>query len=157
MPDRDHRRALIRRLLQEQVVSSQEELASLLAERGVVATQATLSRDLRDMGVTRRPTAAGPRYALDPKARYMAALRKVVAMEIQDVKHNGHVVVVRTLTGRAEGVGGFLDGLQSPDILGTIAGDDTVLVVPADITHCSRLAADILALTGEAAGETEGP
>jgi len=73
-------------------------------------------------------------------------LRQVVGMEIQGVRHNGSLVVVRTLAGRAEGVAGFLDGRGHANVLGTVAGDDTVLVVPADISLCDELVADILEL-----------
>lgn len=146
MSERDHRRALIRRLLQDQPIASQEELAALLEARGVRCTQATLSRDLRDLGVARTQGPDGPRYVLDPKNRYMAALRAVVGMEIQGVQHNGTLVVVRTLTGRAEGVAGFLDSWGNADILGTVAGDDTVFVAPADARRTDALANAIRAL-----------
>lgn len=147
--DKRRRRALIRRLLQEEVVSSQDQLASLLESSGVRCTQATLSRDLRDMGVTRERGPNGLRYRLDHRARYMKVLRQVVGMEITAVHHNGAMVVIRTLTGRAEGVAGFLDGWDNPDILGTVAGDDTVFVAPASLDRCDALVDTIQALTLE--------
>lgn len=146
MSDREHRRALIRRLLQERQIGSQEDLATLLEERGVACTQATLSRDLRDLGVARERGLGGPRYRLDPKNRYLEILREVVGMEIQNVRHNGVMVVVRTLTGRAEGVAGFLDSYGNPDILGTVAGDDTVFICPTDTGRTEALAEAIRAL-----------
>jgi transcriptional regulator of arginine metabolism len=139
MSDRNHRRALIRRVLVECEVGSQEQLAELLRERGVGCTQATLSRDLRDMGVTRVAGTSGPRYQLDPRAAYRQALRKVVGMEILDVRHNGSLVVVRTLAG-------YLDEGGIPDILGTVAGDDTLFVAPTQSTRAAALAAAIAAL-----------
>ena len=75
---------MIRQLLQEHHVSSQEQLARLLSLHGVSSTQATLSRDLRDMGVNRMMTPMGPRYQFDQRARYMRALLAVVGMEIVD-------------------------------------------------------------------------
>lgn len=146
MSDREHRRALIRRLLEEQEIASQEELAALLERQGVICTQATLSRDLRDLGVFRERGPKGPRYRLDPRNRYMLALRAVVGMEILGVKHNTVLVVVRTLTGRAEGVAGFLDAWKNDDILGTVAGDDTVFVAPSHPSRCEALADAIRAL-----------
>ena len=146
MSERDHRRALIRRLLQEHDIASQDELAALLEQRGVSCTQATLSRDLRDLSVVRAQGPAGPIYRFDAKDRYMSALRQVVGMEIQGVRHNGALVVIRTLTGRAEGVAGFLDTWKNPDILGTVAGDDTVFVAPADTARTEALAVAIAAL-----------
>lgn len=146
MSDKRKRQLHIRTLLTQQVVSSQEQLVNLLADLQIDVTQATLSRDLRDMGVERRRVEDGVRYVLDPKARYLKMLRQVVGMEIQGVRHNGSLVVVRTLAGRAEGVAGFLDGRGHANVLGTVAGDDTVLVVPADISLCDELVADILEL-----------
>lgn len=151
MSDREHRRALIRNLLSEQAIGSQEDLATLLEQRGVVCTQATLSRDLRDLGVVRERGPSGPRYRLDPRNRYLEVLREVVGMEIQNVRHNGVMVVVRTLTGRAEGVAGYLDSWGNPDILGTVAGDDTVFVSPADTARTVALADAIRALMDGAA------
>ena len=147
MSDRDARRALIRQVLQDEHVSSQEQLMNLLAERGVSTTQATVSRDLRDMGITRSMTAHGPRYRVDQRARYMRALLQVVGMEIVDIRHNGSMVVLRTLSGRAEGVAALLDSRDDFDILGTVAGDDTVFVCPTDPANCDDLVAAIRALT----------
>ncbi len=79
----------------------------------------------------------------------MKVLRQVVGMEITAVHHNGAMVVIRTLTGRAEGVAGFLDGWDNPDILGTVAGDDTVFVAPASLDRCDALVDTIQALTLE--------
>ncbi len=149
MADKRRRRALIRRVLQEEAISSQDQLAGLLEANGVPCTQATLSRDLRDMGVTRERGHSGMRYRLDHRARYMKMLRQVVGMEITTVVHNGSMLVIRTLTGRAEGVAGFLDGWDNPDIMGTVAGDDTVFVCPISVDRCDALVAAILELTLE--------
>lgn len=154
MSDREHRRALVRRLLGEREIASQDELASLLEEHGVACTQATLSRDLRDLGVVREQGPNGPRYRLDARNRYHQALRQVVSMEIQSVRHNGTLIVVRTLTGRAEGVAGFLDSWKNADILGTVAGDDTVFVAPVDAGRTVALAEAIRALMD---GEDQAP
>jgi transcriptional regulator of arginine metabolism len=145
--ERDSRRALIRQVLEEEHVSSQDQLMRLLAEHGVVTTQATVSRDLRDLGITRSMTSRGPRYRVDQRARYMRALMAVVGMEIVDIRHNGSLVVVRTLAGRAEGVAALLDSRDDFDILGTVAGDDTVFIAPTDPNKCDDLVAAIRALT----------
>jgi transcriptional regulator of arginine metabolism len=146
--EKQRRRSGIRRLLQETVVSSQDQLVALLNELGVVCTQATLSRDLRDMGVTRERTAdGGHRYVVDPRARYLTALREVVGMEVLQVRHNGSLIVVRTLSGRAGGVAAFLDEQQDPRILGTLAGDDTVFIAPADTAGIDSLMVSICAIS----------
>lgn len=137
----------IRDLLQQHEVASQDQLATLLAEQGIQVTQATLSRDLRDMGVSKKPGSDGTiRYQLDLKARYLKMLRAVVGMEIQGVRHNGSLIVIRTLSGRAEGVAAYIDGRNHPNVLGTVAGDDTVFVAPLDTSRCDELVAEINAL-----------
>ena len=143
MGTRQDRRKLIRSLLQDNVVSSQEQLAGLLRSAGVACTQATLSRDLRDMGIIRDRGPDGPVYRVDQRARYMEVLRQVVGMEITSVRHNASLIVLGTLQGRASGVAGFLDGWDNPRILGTVAGDDTVFVAPAQLSDCAALAAEI--------------
>ena len=140
MADRKHRRRLIRQLLQQHVVSSQEQLVELVRSAGVSCTQATLSRDLRDMGITRDRGPDGPVYRNDHHGRYLKKLSEVVGMEITQVAHNGFLVVVRTLPGRAGGVAGFLDGSDDPRILGTVAGDDTVFIAPRNPSDCDALA-----------------
>lgn len=147
MTDKQKRRRLVRQVLREEVVSSQEQLASLLSERGVPCTQATLSRDLRDMGVSRERTDAGLRYVLDNRARYLAALREVVGMEILDVRHNGSLIVLRTLAGRAQGVAAYIDESNDPRVLGTVAGDDTVFIAPAEAARIDALAEAFLSLS----------
>jgi len=139
MGDRKRRRRLIRDLLQQHVVSSQDQLATLLGEAGVACTQATLSRDLRDMGITRDRGPDGPVYRYDHHGRYLKKLAEVVGMEVTHVAHNGSMVVVRTLPGRAGGVAGFLDGWDDARILGTVAGDDTVFIAPVSTSDCDAL------------------
>ena len=155
MTSRQRRRAAIKRLLLTQRISSQEELVGLLEKQGISCTQATLSRDLRDMSVVRRSTASGPVYTVDRSATYIQALRRVVAMEILTVRHNGSLVVIRTLNGRAEGVAAVLDGWGHDNILGTVAGDDTVFVAPVVLDELDRLADDIRAL--ETLSEEDAP
>jgi transcriptional regulator of arginine metabolism len=146
MSVREQRRNAIKRLIHEHRVSSQDELVRLLAAEHIHCTQATLSRDLRDMGVIRKNTPAGPVYKADKSAGYIEVLRRVVGMEILNVRHNGTLIVIRTLAGRAEGVAGFLDNWGHDNVLGTVAGDDTVFLAPADLNLIDKLVADIQAL-----------
>ncbi len=146
---RSLRHSLIKRLVQENEVGSQEELVGLLQAEGVECTQATLSRDLRDLGVVRKNTSDGPVYLLDRSSDYMHALRRVVGMEILGVRHNGSLIVIRTLSGRAEGVAAYLDVNGNQKILGTVAGDDTVFVAPVDLSRIEELSNQIRALGQE--------
>jgi transcriptional regulator of arginine metabolism len=146
MNPRERRRSLIKRIIVEHRIGSQDELVRLLAMHGVQCTQATLSRDLRDMNVVRRNTAHGQVYMADRSPAYLEAFRRVVGMEILNVRHNGVMVVIRTLAGRAEGVAAFLDTWGHANILGTVAGDDTVFVAPIDTTKTLDLVRDIQGL-----------
>ena len=124
------RHLAIKQIILSRKVRTQEELCDALNKRKLRVTQATLSRDLAELGVSRVHTAAGFHYAL-PHTASVDVLKSMVGAEILGVTANETLVVVRTLIGHAHGVGVYLDGLNSPDILGTIAGDDTVIVVPA--------------------------
>lgn len=129
-----HRRHTILRLLEEHVIESQEQLAQLLAEAGQPVNQATLSRDLRSLGVVKAPQGGGgARYvegATRPWDREVAVgnlrgfLREIVA--------SGNLLVLRTRVGGAQPVGLALDRLPVPGIIGTVAGDDTVMAVLAE-------------------------
>ena len=126
------RREAIVELLGERRVASQDELAKLLRQRGIRATQATLSRDLRSLGIGRVPTDAGPRYVLPgPSRDVVDTRRRQIELEtfVHDLRVIGNLVVVRTPPGNAHGVARCLDLLGWDEVAGTLAGDDTVLVV----------------------------
>lgn len=127
--NKPQRHFAIKEILQSQVVSSQEELASLLKRRGFSVTQATLSRDLAELGVVRIHTEQGLRYTINEHIEE-TKVAPLIGREVTAIEHNEVLVVIRTLPGRAPGVASYLDSLHSPLILGTVAGDDTVFVTP---------------------------
>ena len=110
-------------------VSSQDKLRLELRRRGFRVTQATLSRDLKELGVGRAPSGNGARYFLRPAAE-VQVLRPLVGAEVLSISSNESVIVVHTLPGCANAVGEFLDSLNSGEIIGTIAGDNTLLIIP---------------------------
>ncbi len=123
---------------------SQEELQRLLAERGFEATQPTLSRDVREIGLVK--TARG--YALPgvPDAglaaeRGAGRLERVLADSVLSVRAAGSLVVVRTPPAGAHPVARVIDEASLPEAMGTIAGDDTVFVAAADAASARALAA----------------
>lgn len=127
------RRRAVRAILAERVVTSQSELAGLLAERGFPATQATVSRDLRAVGAVKARGSDGTlRYMREsgPSSRGTRdALATVLSNYAESVRPGGEVVVVRTPPGAAQVVAAAIDRADLPGILGTVAGDDTILVV----------------------------
>jgi transcriptional regulator of arginine metabolism len=112
-------------------IGSQEDLRLLLTKRGWDVTQSTLSRDLRDLRIARVPTDRGVRYVVnevaDDQARTpLAAILPQLMIRLDGVSH---MIVLKTVIGGAQAVASAVDKEASADILGTIAGDDTILMV----------------------------
>ena len=138
------RRQAIRRLIQGRKVATQEDLRSLLASQGFDVTQGTLSRDLARLGARRAPGAEGGTvYELPPEgaAAVTASPGLLEALDplVRGVRDNGALVVVHTTPGAAQAVALALDQARLPEVLGTIAGDDTVFVAPVQAASASRL------------------
>lgn len=110
-------------------VVSQEDLRRRLLKRGCAVTQATLSRDLKDLGVAWVAGPEGGHYVLQP-AGEVQALRPLVGAEVVSIRSNESMIVIGTLPGCANTIGEFVDVLHHPEIIGTVAGDNTVLVIP---------------------------
>jgi len=129
MSAKANRQSLIKDLLNTKVIGSQEELARLLLKKKISATQATLSRDFAELGVVRTITENGIRYILNSDEAGKQ-IGKLVSYEIISIESNEQLIVLRTLAGRAQGVAHYIDRLNKQEIIGTVGGDDTVLVVP---------------------------
>lgn len=147
---RQHR---IARLLEQQAVSSQSQLVDLLAADGVVATQATVSRDLEELGAVKVRMGGGEAvYAVPelPKDRPAPEdhLRRVLGDWVVEVAHSASLVVVRTPPGSAHVVASALDRAGMPGILGTVAGDDTILVVTSERVGGAKVARELSGLAG---------
>ncbi len=131
------RQARIVELLGGQVVASQTQLGRLLAEAGVAVTQATLSRDLEELGAVKVRTAAGMAYAVPeenaprggPTEAVDARLARLLEELLVSAEATGGTVVLRTPPGGAHLLGSALDRAGLPEVAGTVAGDDTILLV----------------------------
>lgn len=149
-PQRQHR---ISRLLEEQPVSSQVQLVELLAAEGVVATQATVSRDLEELGALKvRIPGGSMAYAIPEHSKDRPApddhLRRLMGDFVVEVSHSGNLVVLRTPPGSAHVIAAALDRAGFPEVLGTVAGDDTLLVVCAEQADGGTLAGRLASLSG---------
>jgi transcriptional regulator of arginine metabolism len=136
-PAKPQRQHLVAKLLQQHAVTSQEQLVELLAAAGVVATQATVSRDLVDLGAIKIRAAGGESiYAVPELPKEQRApedhLRRVFGEWVVEVATSANLVVLRTPPGSAHVVGSALDRANVPGVLGTVAGDDTLVVVVAE-------------------------
>lgn len=142
------RQRFIRELIMAKEISSQEELSHELREMGVEVTQATLSRDLHELRIVRMPKDNGFRYEL-PLENNGRQIQKVVQQEILQVLNNESCIMVRTLPGRAAGVAVFIDSIKHPHIMGTVAGNDTLLVIPTSSRQTDMVAEYLRALEAE--------
>jgi len=132
------RQSKIREMLHLHEVGNQHDLIRLLEKAGIIVAQATLSRDCSELGIIRSKGLNGYRLAL-PEENPGNIIKGLVEVEILSIQSNEAVIIIKTLPGRAHGVGSFLDQLKNAQILGTIAGDDTVLVIPVSIAQISQV------------------
>jgi transcriptional regulator of arginine metabolism len=140
------RRDAIREILARGAVPSQDELQRHLRARGIRAAQATLSRDLAALGVRRGSGPAGPRYVMDGDAGGLPI--EPVRRLAESVETNGLMIVVRTKASAASTVARALDDAHLPDLLGTLAGDDTIFVVPGSARGAAALVKNLRRLLG---------
>ena len=143
------RQHAILELIGTREIGSQEDLRRLLHKKGWDVTQSTLSRDLRDLRVARVPTATGIRYTVaepgadDGSRAPLAAILPQLFLRLDGV---GHLIVLRTVIGGAQPIASALDTEASSDILGTIAGDDTSLLICRSDQARERVAKRLTAL-----------
>jgi transcriptional regulator of arginine metabolism len=132
---KNRRQHLVARILEEHAVTSQTQLVDLLSAVGVPATQATVSRDLEELGAVRvrLPGVEGQVYAIAELPKDQVApvdhLRRVLGEWVVELSVSGNLVLLRTPPGSAHVVASALDRTKLEGMLGTVAGDDTVLVV----------------------------
>ena len=139
-----YRQSVIRELVERESITSQEQLRSRLHERGIDATQATLSRDIRELGLVKR-TADGAYRSVGTVANGAAGdAEAVLAQRTADrLRHQeviGHMIVLRTDPGQAQGLAVAIDRAQVAEVAGTIAGDDTILVICRSPEEAQRVA-----------------
>jgi transcriptional regulator of arginine metabolism len=147
---RQHR---VVQILEQNAVNNQLQLVQLLADSGVDATQATVSRDLEDIGAVKVRAGGGESvYAVPalPKERVAPEdhLRRVLGDWVVEVQPSANLVVVRTPPGSAHVVASALDRAGLSEIVGTVAGDDTILVVAAERVGGVKVAKRLSGLAG---------
>ena len=126
------RQALIREIVENQSIQTQEELADALREHGMVVTQATVSRDIKEMHLLKvLSEEGGYRYAtMDKSEQGMnERLIRMLSDSVVDMSSANNLIVIHTLPGSAHVAGEAVDSLRWPEVLGTIAGDNSILVI----------------------------
>ncbi len=141
------RHAMIKNLISSQEIFNQTQLVKAMKQKGIKSTQATLSRDLTELGVVRVPTSSGLIYKLSATGDE-TTLKYRVAEEIISVAGNENVIVVKTYPGRAQGVAVFIDKQNDLDALGTIGGDDTIIVIPKSVKKIKKTIEQIKIILG---------
>ena len=139
------RRALLAKIIREQSVGRQSELVMMLRKLGHVATQSSVSRDLRELGVAK----LGDRYVLPEAASRakndFATLKQFVSARLTA---GGNLTVLKTTIGSAQSVAVAIDSAQWPEVVGTISGDDTIFIATASADAQRKLGERLLALFG---------
>jgi transcriptional regulator of arginine metabolism len=138
------RQRAIRDLVEQRPIRTQQELATALRERGFRTTQATISRDVAELGLIKAGRSGTQAYAIPPRLREadtsgedrIKTLLRDMPVEIRDA---GTMLVLKTLPGSAHPLAAALDRARWPEIVGSIAGDDTVFVAFADRGSMGRV------------------
>lgn len=128
------RQQLILEIIESKPITTQEELAQELRNRGIPTTQATISRDIKELQLVKVPTAGDVyRYARPQQQlelpRSQERLRRLFQDAVVNVDFSENIIVVHTLPGAAQGVASAIDQVGWREIIGTVAGDDTIFVI----------------------------
>lgn len=127
------RQLRIMEIIASRVISTQEELVEALRQEGFEVTQATISRDIKELRLIKVPLdAQSYRYALpqdQPTGDWNERLRRVFRDMVISIKDSENLILVRTVTGHAHAVAAALDHTDWPEVIGTVAGDDTILII----------------------------
>lgn len=137
-------------LINSHEVANQEDLRRLLEAAGHRVTQATLSRDLRELGVVRAPTSTGPRY-VQPDAlsgEDTPSLEALMPQLFESVDGVRELLVLRTVASGAQPIAEAIDAESWPDVLGTVAGENTILIICRSETARVALAERLTKLAG---------
>ncbi|MCL1862365.1 MAG: arginine repressor [Defluviitaleaceae bacterium] len=125
---KQERQKAILELLRKQDIYTQEELTLVLKHKGFSVAQATVSRDIRELGLLKKNTRKGQKYIV-PEGTEVSPLKRVFRDGLVSIDYAGNMMVLRTLSGMAMAVAAALDSMKFPEILGSVAGDDVIICV----------------------------
>ncbi|MBV8898224.1 MAG: ArgR family transcriptional regulator [Acidobacteriaceae bacterium] len=140
--NKSFRQGQILKIIREREIYTQEELARELGQLGIQTTQVTLSRDMRELGLVKTPEG----YRQLPTEPGGPELRDVANEYLLDIRLAQNLIVLRTSPGNASPLAVAVDREELPEVVGTVAGDDTVLVITADADAANRFRHHILEL-----------
>lgn len=153
MSVKNQRQRILQQIISQQAVTSQTQLVELMSAAGISTTQATMSRDMKDLGVVKVRVAGGESVFAIPEIETsrvapLEQLRRVMGEWVADVQHSGPMVVVRTPPGCAHVVASALDRSGMDGLIGTVAGDDTIFCIAQEKLGGKALAVQLRGLAG---------
>ena len=147
---KNNRQEKILEIIAAEPIETQEQLLARLQEQGIESTQATISRDIKQLHLIKEPVGSGRyRYAVSAqkiKLNFAGRLQIILRESILSADRAQNLVVVKMMSGLGPAAGSALDGMEIPAIVGTISGDDTVLVVLRDEASAEEFCAELTAM-----------
>lgn len=132
----------IKEIIQNQVIETQEELAAALQKEGIVVTQATVSRDIKELMLVKVPYQNGRyKYALSTEKKHVMSDNHIAVLfqeAVTKIDSSMNLVVIHTMPGSAQSIAFSIDHSEDPSIIGTLAGDDTVLIIMREVSDVPR-------------------
>ena len=145
------RHATIKKIIENHIIETQEELAEALCKESIKVTQATVSRDIKELMLIKVPVGEGRyRYAFPVESNsafLQPRMERIFQDSVVGMDHSENIVVIKTLPGTAQAVAAAIDNSKWPDIIGTVAGDDNILVVVKPMDAVSKVMTKLLALS----------
>ncbi len=136
------RHAVIKEIIESQDIETQEELAAALRARGIDVTQATVSRDIKELRLLKvLSDGGGYKYATADKAEHGLADRfiRIFSESVLSITPANNLIVIKTISGSAHVAGEAIDSLKWPEVVGTICGDNTMLVIALNAENVEKL------------------
>lgn len=134
-------------IITEESIETQEQLLERLRARGIKSTQATISRDIKELHLIKEPAGQGRyRYAVSAhrtKLNFADRLRTIFRESLLSAEYAQNIVVIKTMPGLAQGAASALDGMTIADMVGSLAGDDTVMIVMRDTESAAAFVVEI--------------
>ncbi|RTR26517.1 arginine repressor [Deinococcus radiophilus] len=147
MLSKDQRQRLIQDIITRESISTQAELVERLRSDGIAVTQATVSRDINELRLVRLPVGKGRhRYALanvQSELDLTDEITRLFQNFVHDIDHGENILVINTAEGHASGVALMLDRLRRDDIVGTLAGENTILLVARTTAEAEALVEEL--------------
>lgn len=144
---KNNRQEQLLQIITEEAIETQEQLLEHLLSRGIKCTQATISRDIKELHLVKEPAGQGRyRYAVSghrTKLNFADRLRTIFRESVLSVDYAQNLVVLKTMPGLAQGAASALDGMEIGDMVGCLAGDDTVLIVMRNLESASDFTTEI--------------